>query len=121
MWDTPERVVFTELWFATDEYLSTPSNSLCFFFVLCFFGQNESYREEFLNERKEKERVLSLKDKLKRDLENAQSRISSLQEQVGITIIYNVKRMAKRESCTFLNCRLEKGRINFKLGNLALD
>ncbi|KAL9963339.1 hypothetical protein ACROYT_G032533 [Oculina patagonica] len=44
--------------------------------------QNESYREEFLNERKEKERVLSLKDKLKRDLENAQSRISSLQEQV---------------------------------------
>lgn len=48
-----------------------------------FFGQNESYREEFLNERKEKERVLSLKDKLKRDLENAQSRISSLQEQVG--------------------------------------
>ena len=77
-----------------------------------FFGQNESYREEFLNERKEKERVLSLKDKLKRDLENAQSRISSLQEQVGITIIYNdVKRVAKRESCTFLNCRLEKGRI----------
>lgn len=44
--------------------------------------QNEQYREEFLNERKEKERVLSLKDKLKRDLENAQSRISSLQEQV---------------------------------------
>ena len=44
--------------------------------------QNETYRDEFLNERKEKERVLSLKDKLKRDLENAQSRISSLQEQV---------------------------------------
>lgn len=44
--------------------------------------QNETYREEFLNERKEKERALSLKDKLKRDLENYQSRISSLQEQV---------------------------------------
>ena len=28
--------------------------------------------------------MLSLKDKLKRDLENAQSRISSLQEQVSI-------------------------------------
>jgi len=54
-----------------------------FVFFYPFFGQNESYREEFLNERKEKERVLSLKDKLKRDLENAQSRISSLQEQVG--------------------------------------
>lgn len=48
--------------------------------------QNEQYREEFLNERKEKERVLSLKDKLKRDLENAQSRISSLQEQVRFTL-----------------------------------
>lgn len=48
--------------------------------------QNEQYREEFLNERKEKERVLSLKDKLKRDLENAQSRISSLQEQVRLTL-----------------------------------
>lgn len=45
-------------------------------------SQNETYREEFLNERKEKERALSLKDKLKRDLENYQSRISSLQEQV---------------------------------------
>ena len=46
------------------------------------YWQNETYREDFMNERKEKERVLSLKDKLKRDLDNAQSRISSLQEQV---------------------------------------
>lgn len=54
------------------------------FLVILFFlhSQNETYREEFLNERKEKERALSLKDKLKRDLENYQSRISSLQEQV---------------------------------------
>lgn len=50
--------------------------------VITLQRQNETYRDEFLNERKEKERVLSLKDKLKRDLENAQSRISSLQEQV---------------------------------------
>lgn len=50
--------------------------------VVALLRQNETYREEFLSERKEKERVLSLKDKLKRDLENAQSRISSLQEQV---------------------------------------
>lgn len=63
-------------WFSTQTYP--------YFFL--FFSQNESYREEFLNERKEKERVLSLKDKLKRDLENAQSRISSLQEQVGFVV-----------------------------------
>ena len=56
----------------------------CFFFFLLF--QNETYREDFLNERKEKERILSLKDKLKRDLDGAQSRISSLQEQVGPVI-----------------------------------
>lgn len=61
-----------------------------------FFGQNESYREEFLNERKEKERVLSLKDKLKRDLENAQSRISSLQEQVGSIANNGVKRNGQK-------------------------
>lgn len=36
-----------------------------------------------MNERKEKERLVSLKDKLKRDLDQSQSRISSLQEQVS--------------------------------------
>ncbi|XP_020897290.1 intracellular protein transport protein USO1 isoform X2 [Exaiptasia diaphana] len=44
--------------------------------------QNEAYREELLNERKEKERLLSIKEKLRRDLDSLQSRISSLQEQV---------------------------------------
>ncbi|XP_032232759.2 uncharacterized protein LOC5508128 isoform X2 [Nematostella vectensis] len=50
--------------------------------VIVLQRQNESYREELMNERKEKERLLSIKDKLRRDLDSTQSRISSLQEQV---------------------------------------
>jgi uncharacterized protein (DUF3084 family) len=42
-------------------------------------------RDEFFTERKERERVQSQKDKTKRELEAAQSRIASLQEQVLIT------------------------------------
>ena len=46
-------------------------------------------RDEFFTERKERERIQSQKDKMKRELEAAQSRIASLQEQV-LTEISNV-------------------------------
>jgi uncharacterized protein (DUF3084 family) len=39
-------------------------------------------RDEFFTERKERERIQSQKDKMKREIEAAQSRIASLQEQV---------------------------------------
>ena len=83
----PDSIVLKRSLSVLNKCLSIPSFFVLFY--VFFFVQNESYREEFLNERKEKERVLSLKDKLKRDLENAQSRISSLQEQVGPSIVYN--------------------------------
>ena len=78
----PVQLFSTKTKYFFKRIFSTPTYGFIFISLLAFL-QNETYREEFLNERKEKERVLSLKDKLKRDLENAQSRISSLQEQVG--------------------------------------
>ena len=47
----------------------------------------ETLRDEFFTERKERERIQSQKDKMKRELEAAQSRIASLQEQVNISNI----------------------------------
>ena len=44
--------------------------------------QLDTMRDEFFAERKERERLQSQKDKTKRELEAAQSRIASLQEQV---------------------------------------
>jgi hypothetical protein len=49
------------------------------------FSKLDTMRDEFFTERKERERVQSQKDKTKRELEAAQSRIASLQEQVLIT------------------------------------
>ena len=52
-------------------------------------SQLDTMRDEFFTERKERERIQSQKDKMKRELEAAQSRIASLQEQV-LTEISNV-------------------------------
>ena len=48
-----------------------------------FVFQIDSFRDDFFTERKERERLQSQKDKMKREHEVAQSRIASLQEQVG--------------------------------------
>ena len=53
--------------------------------TLLLFSKLDTMRDEFFTERKERERVQSQKDKTKRELEAAQSRIASLQEQVLIT------------------------------------
>ena len=50
---------------------------------LMFVFQIDSFRDDFFTERKERERLQSQKDKMKREHEVAQSRIASLQEQVG--------------------------------------
>lgn len=44
--------------------------------------QIDSFRDDFFTERKERERLQSQKDKMKRELDVSQSRIASLQEQV---------------------------------------
>ena len=52
---------------------------------LLFVFQIDSFRDDFFTERKERERLQSQKDKMKREHEVAQSRIASLQEQVENT------------------------------------
>jgi uncharacterized protein (DUF3084 family) len=52
---------------------------------MLLFYKLDTMRDEFFTERKERERLQSQKDKTKRELEAAQSRIASLQEQVVIT------------------------------------
>lgn len=47
-----------------------------------FYVKLDTVRDEFFAERKERERLQAQKDKTKRELEAAQSRIASLQEQV---------------------------------------
>ena len=54
-------------------------------------------RDEFFAERKERERLQSQKDKTKRELEAAQSRIASLQEQVLTTEFRTLIALGKQD------------------------
>ena len=51
-------------------------------FPFFFFSKFDTLRDEFFTDRKERERIQAQRDEMKRELEAAQSRIASLQEQV---------------------------------------
>lgn len=51
-------------------------------------SKTEAYKEHLLNERKDRERAQAQREKMRRDLEGAQSRNQSLQEQVEKWVQY---------------------------------
>ena len=67
-----------EMFCALDGYFAIGFNRV----YLLVFSKIDNLRDEFFTERKERERLQSQKDKMKREHEAAQSRIASLQEQV---------------------------------------